>query len=64
MKARVENHGSIALFYALDKEAFAWVDELIVTPETQFWSDAVVVEPRYMENLLRGFVRDGGEVVR
>ena len=62
MKARVENHGSVCIFYALDPEAEAWVDGHI-SNEAQLWGrDGTVVEPRYVGALVEGFINDGGEV--
>jgi hypothetical protein len=56
-----ENHGSICLLRPLNDSARAWMDEHLPmdTPETQFWGDAIVIEPRYAADVLRGISNDG-----
>lgn len=55
----LQNHGSICLLQPLTVEAQAWLDDYVITDETQFWGCAVVVEPRYVEDLLNGIMGDG-----
>jgi len=57
----VVNHHSIVLFHLNTLEASAWVDEN-VTGEAQFFATALVVEPRYVANLIARMREDGLEV--
>ena len=45
-----ENHHSIWLCQPMNDAARAWLEENTDT-ETQWWADALVVEPRYVSNL-------------
>jgi hypothetical protein len=29
------------------------------SPETQFWGEAIVIEPRYLEPIIEGILADG-----
>lgn len=55
------DHGSLALVKPETEAAQDWIDEH-VDPNAQWFGDSLVVEPRYLENLLQGAVRDGLEV--
>jgi hypothetical protein len=57
----VINHGSIILFHLNTPEASAWV-EGNVTAEAQFFGTALVVEPRYVVDLVAGMREAGLEV--
>ena len=57
----IVNHGSIILFHLNTPEASAWVEEN-VAGEAQFFGTALVVEPRYVADLLAGMREDGLEV--
>ena len=54
----VVNHHSIVLFHLNSPEASAWVEEN-VSSEAQFFGTALVVEPRYLADLMAG-MRGGG----
>jgi len=56
---RVENHGSVVLLCPLTEGARAWVTEHLTHPETQHFGGAVVMEPRYVDDVVRGLVSDG-----
>jgi hypothetical protein len=58
---KVENHGTIMLFRLLTDAAEEWVDEN-VPDNSQYWSDSLVVEPRYAEDLALGMIEAGLEV--
>lgn len=61
MKFRSENHGSIYLVHPLDDEAVKFLEE--TAPEgAQFFGRAMVVEPRYVEQVLCAIIDAGGEV--
>jgi hypothetical protein len=57
----VENHGSIFLLQPLSPAANSWVEENL--PENrQTFGSAVVVEHRYITDIVRGAQADGLEV--
>jgi hypothetical protein len=57
----LHNHGSLFLLRPLDPIAKAWMNEHLPvdSPETQFWGDAIVIEPRYLEPIVDGILADG-----
>ena len=57
----LENHGSLFLLRPLNSVAKDWMDEHlpIDNPETQFWGDAIVIEPRYVGPIVDGIIGDG-----
>jgi len=57
----LENHGSLFLLRPLNSSAKEWMQEHLPVdnPETQFWGDAIVVEPRYVAPIVDGIVGDG-----
>ena len=54
----IENHGSIFLLRPISDAGKAWIEEHL-PDAAQRWSDAVVVEPRYIEEISTGIFRDG-----
>lgn len=54
----IENHGSIMLFRLLTPAATDFVDEN-VSGEAQFFHGALVVEPRYAQDLAEGMIEAG-----
>ena len=58
---RVENHGSLFLLRPRTKRAACWLDE-VIAEDAQYWGDAVVVEPRYVAEIVNGAREDGLEV--
>ena len=58
---KLENHGSLFLLCPLSSVAKNWMGEHlpIDNPETQFWGDAIVIEPRYVTPIVDGIVGDG-----
>jgi hypothetical protein len=54
----VENHGTICLVQPLTPAAARWIDENVAGDAT-FWCGALVVEPRYLWNLVFG-MNDAG----
>lgn len=58
---QVENHGTIFLFRPLSDVAREWVSEHL-PDDAQTWGDAVVVEHRYIADIVDGAVNDGLEV--
>lgn len=57
----VENHGSILLLRPLTDAGTAWLDEHIDS-EAQSFGGAIVVEPRYIADIVAGAIDDGLEV--
>jgi hypothetical protein len=57
---RLENHGSLFLLRPLNLAAKDWMSEHlpIDNPETQFWGDAIVIEPRYVAPIVEGIIGD------
>jgi hypothetical protein len=55
------NHGSLFLLRPLDSIAKAWMNEHLPvdSPETQFWGEAIVIEPKYLEPIIEGILADG-----
>jgi hypothetical protein len=54
----VHGHGSIYLLRATSRRGQAWIDECVST-ERQEWAGAVVVEHRYIGDIVRGAIGDG-----
>ena len=47
------NHGSVYVLEPLTERGRDWIDESI-DPEAQWWGKGVVIEPRYVENVVLG----------
>ena len=56
----LENHGSLFLLRPLTSAAKNWMNDHLPmdSPETQFWDDAIVIEPRYAAPIVEGIVGD------
>jgi hypothetical protein len=56
----IENHGSIMLLRPVSDSGRAWVEENVYQDdETQYWGNALVVEPRYISDIFFGAMEDG-----
>lgn len=57
----VINHGSVALVGPDDEDQLLFAEWLIdnVGDEALFWGDALVVEPRYVSDLVAGLTEAG-----
>jgi hypothetical protein len=57
----VSNCGSLFLLHPLNSTAKAWMQEHLPvdSPETQFWGEAIVIEPRYVAPIVAGIIGDG-----
>jgi hypothetical protein len=55
------NHGSLFLLRPLNASAKNWVNEHLPmdSEETQFWGEAIVIEPRYVSPIVDGIIADG-----
>lgn len=58
---KIEDHGSLVLVHPRTPWAGEWIDEY-VDPTAQWWGDRLVVEPRYLEDLVVGMIEAGGRV--
>lgn len=58
------NHGSLVLVEPDERDHLAFADWLIdnVGDDVTFWGNALVVEPRYAQDLIDGLELDGFEV--
>ena len=54
----IENHGSIVLIRPLTSDVDAWL-RASTDAEAQWFGGALVVEPRYVEDLIEGLVAEG-----
>lgn len=54
----VEHHGSIVLLRPTTAQAFEWEREHLPS-DRMHYGNAVVVEPRYIEDIVDGIVGDG-----
>jgi len=52
----IENHGSIVLVRPLTSDVSAWLGE---HTDGQWFGNALVVEPRYVEALVEGMIAEG-----
>jgi len=55
---QIENHGSIVMLHMLTTTAKEWVKEH-TGEEAQFFGNALVVEPRYVRDIIQGAINDG-----
>jgi hypothetical protein len=53
----IDNRGSICLLDLISQEAQDWGEEHI--GEHQTWCGKIVVEPRYVDNLVSGLLAEG-----
>lgn len=58
----VWNHGSVVLIRPVTDAAEQWIDEH-VQDDAQWFGPALVVEPRYVDDLIAGMREAGLEVV-
>ena len=58
---KFEDHGSLFLLRPVSSPAEDWMGEHlpIDSPGTQFWGDAIVIEPRYVAPIVDGIIGDG-----
>jgi hypothetical protein len=56
-----QNHGSICILTPLTPAAEDWFSEHLPVdnPETQFWAGGIVIEPRYVLDIISGIQSDG-----
>lgn len=57
----IQNHGSLFLVVPQDEAAEEWLRE-VTSPEAMWWAGGLVVEPRYIEDLVGGMLVEGWEV--
>jgi hypothetical protein len=59
----IENHGSILLLRPTSSSGLDWL-EANIQPDAVTFGDAVVCEPRYVSDIVRGARADGLAVAR
>jgi hypothetical protein len=57
----IENHGSLFLLQPLNENASDWLHEH-VAEDAQWFVSALVVEPRYVADIVCGAIADGLKV--
>lgn len=62
LDATVRHHGSVVILTPVSEAAKDWVQAHLMGPETQRWGKGVVIEPRYLDNILNGMAEAGLEV--
>lgn len=55
----VENHSSVLLVRAVSLAGEELLDQFIESPEHQFFGNALVVEPRFIEGFVEQLIEDG-----
>lgn len=50
----VQNEGTILVLHPLNDAAREWIDEHLYTEQTQWWGGGIVIEHRYVEDILDG----------
>jgi hypothetical protein len=58
----VENHGTIILLQPLTRAASEWVEENL-SADRLHYAGAVVIEPRYLTDIVDGIRADGLEIL-
>ena len=55
------NHGSLFLLRPLNSSAKNWMNDHLPmdSEETQFWGDAIVIESRFVGDIVTGIIDDG-----
>lgn len=57
---RVQDEGTIVILHPCNDAAGAWIsDHLYDGQETQWWGGGIVIERRYVQNILDGITQDG-----
>lgn len=59
---RAENHGSIVLLFGMSEEGQSWLDRH-VNKDAFRMGKGIVAEPRYVNDIIEGAIRDGLMVV-
>ena len=55
---QVDNHGSIVILVPLSPAATEWTDEHL-PEDAMHWGAGIVVEPRYISDIVDGMLADG-----
>jgi hypothetical protein len=56
---QVEDHGSIVLLHARTDTGARWIGEHTDPENRQFFGGALVVEPRYVVDIINGIIESG-----
>lgn len=60
---RYVDHGSLVVLQPITEAARRWVEDNIQS-DAQYWCKGVVIEPRYVADIVEGLVADGLTVER
>ena len=58
----LQNSGSISVLTPLTQQAAQWIDDHI-DPNAQSWGGGVVIEHRYVDDIVDGIERDGFSII-
>lgn len=58
MDAIVENHGSVYLIRPSNSDAMVWL-ESHTSNDAMWWAGALVVDHRYVNDIINGMISDG-----
>ncbi len=58
----LQNSGSISVLTPLTQQAAKWIDDHI-DPNAQSWGGGVVIEHRYVDDIVDGIERDGFSII-
>jgi hypothetical protein len=56
---RVEDHGSIVLIRPLTDDVAQWLDRYVDHVESNWYGNALVVEPRYVGPIVTALIAEG-----
>ena len=57
----INNQGTIVLLTPCTEQAQGWIDEHI-PKDAMYFGNGLVVEPRYVEDIIHGMIQDGLEL--
>lgn len=53
------NHGSVCILNAITAEACQWADDHLTDDALRWGPSGIVIEPRYVGDIVQGIVDDG-----
>jgi hypothetical protein len=59
---RIDNHGSILIVNGLTEAGREWMDNNLASDALTWGAHGIVVEPRYLGDIVEGMINDGLEV--
>lgn len=55
---RLQNAGSFFVLHPRNDAAGQWIDDHVYTEQSQWWGGGIVIEPRYLQDVLDGIEQD------